>query len=252
MEKKITDQGQESILKDYLSIKKFLNKISEPQSNYLLYNNNIRIINNQSNFADLKSKKNYLFQENNQLELCLNYLKDEFYKEIQEKINNVNKQDIQLKEGQDNLTNNKLLIKELETKLECYEKVLDELKNNKNKDNNNNYNLILLKEENKHLKEEIITINKLIEKIKKEINEKGDLLAEKNKVKNEIDNNKRIIENLKNEKNKKNDNINKLKDRNKKQNNDKTKNNENQAILKKLQENKEKNEKMKKELEEIK
>ena len=245
-------QKSEPLLKDYFSIKKILNKIeinqnSNPESNYL---NNNNLNNEQNVLMDLKNKKNYLVQQNFKLKFCMKNIKEAFDKEIKKQLNYINDQNIQIKEGQNKINKNNLLIEELKLKLENYGNRIVEFENNKNQ--NNDDNLLLLKEENIQLKKDIINTNKLIEKTKNEINEKNNLILEINKIKEEIENSKKIIEQINNEIEKKDNLIKELKNRNIKQNEFNTKNNEIQIIIKEIKDNKEKKEKMNKEFEDIK
>ena len=164
---------QEPLLKDYLSIKKYLYNIINDDSNDNSKIDSININNNKNNLS-------YLKQENLRLKYCLNKIKSFFDKEIKFKMNYINKQNQQLIEEKKNLNKNNSIIKELQEKIENYEKLIEELNVNKstkmytNKNINNNKNeyefITSLQEENEQLKQEIKSKDKLIESVRNEIN----------------------------------------------------------------------------------
>ena len=100
---------QEPILKDYLSIKKYLYNTINDGSNDNSKIDSININNNKNNLS-------YLKQENLRLKYCLNNIKNFFDKEIKSKMNCINKQNQQLAEEKKNIDNNNSIIKELQKK----------------------------------------------------------------------------------------------------------------------------------------
>ena len=100
---------QEPILKDYLSIKKYLYNIINDGSNDNSKIDSISINNNKNNLS-------YLKQENLRLKYCLNNIKNFFDKEIKSKLNYINKQNQQIIDEKKNLDNNNSIIKELQEK----------------------------------------------------------------------------------------------------------------------------------------
>ena len=147
MENNKIGQKSEPLLKDYLSIKNILNKIeinqySEPES--IKFNNNI-LNNEENNLIDLKNNKNYLIQENFKLKFCMKNIKEAFDKENKKQINNINHQNIQIKEGQNKINKNKHLIEQLKLKIDNYGNKENEFRNSQNNNINNNDNIHLLK-----------------------------------------------------------------------------------------------------------
>ena len=257
------NQNPEHILKDYQSIKKFLYNISNDPYNFSVFekrNTNNKSLNQSDKFNSniiLNNKLNNLMKENLRLKFCLNNIKEIFDKEIKTKINNINKQNQQINEEQKNLNENNLLIEDLNQKIGIYEKIADEMNRNQNekinyKNNNDNYEFTLLKEENKKLKEEINSKDKLIENIKNEIKEKKGLFSEINKIKKEMNNIIQTMENLNNEIEEKDKIIKELKDNEIPKSRNKIQNKEKEILLKQIKENREKKLEMNKEYENIK
>ena len=257
------NQNPEHILKDYQSIKKFLYNISNDPYNFSVFekrNTNNKSLNQSDKFNSniiLNNKLNNLMKENLRLKFFLNNIKEIFNKEIKTKINNINKQNQQINEEQKNLNENNLLIEDLNQKIGIYEKIADEMNRNQNekinyKNNNDNYEFTLLKEENKKLKEEINSKDKLIENIKNEIKEKKGLFSEINKIKKEMNNIIQTMENLNNEIEEKDKIIKELKDNEIPKSRNKIQNKEKEILLKQIKENREKKLEMNKEYENIK
>ena len=257
------NQNPEHILKDYQSIKKFLYNISNDPYNFSVFekrNTNNKSLNQSDKFNSniiLNNKLNNLMKENLRLKFCLNNIKEIFDKEIKTKINNINKQNQQINEEQKNLNENNLLIEDLNQKIGIYEKIADEMNRNQNekinyKNNNDNYEFTLLKEENKKLKEEINSKDKLIENIKNEIKEKKGLFSEINKIKKEMNNIIQTMENLNNEIEEKDKIIKELKDNEIPKSRNKIQNKEKEILLKQIKENREKKLEINKEYENIK
>ena len=246
----------EEIIKDYYSIKKFLIKKNNESNTSLDIesfdfnsNNNMKAYNNINN---LKNKKNYLQEENLKLKLCLSNIKDKFNKEIKIKLNNINKQNQQLKEDQKTFNKNINLIEGLKEKIESYEKKINAMDNEYNNKNIYNKDIISLKKENKELKEKIKAKDKLIENIKNEISVKDELFVEINKIKNEINNIIINIDNLNKEIEEKNKIIKELEDNNIKQIRNNLKNKEKEILLREIKESNEIKNHMNKELQDIK
>ena len=243
---------QEPLLKDYLSIKKYLYNIINDDSNDNSKIDSININNNKNNLS-------YLKQENLRLKYCLNNIKIFFDKEIKYKMNYINKQNQQLIEEKKNLNKNNSIIKELQEKIENYEKLIEELnvdkstKINTNKNINNNKNeyefITSLQEENEQLKQEIKSKDKLIETVRNEINLKKGLFKEINKIKKEMSNIISTMESLNSEIEEKDKIIKELKDDTIQKNRNKIKVKEKEILLKQLKESKEKTKEMTNEFE---
>ena len=198
MENHDGEQGVEPILKDYFSIKKYLNIIeknnnSEPKS--------IEFDNNISSIRDSMIKKNNIIQENKKLKFYISHIKEGFDKELKLILNELSKQNMKMKEGQSNLSKNKMIIDHLKKDIINYENTT-----NHSKDKQNNSDI------NNHL-------------------ENDESCEEINKIKKVIDNNKKIIEELNSEIGQKDNLIKKLKIQ---------KENENGIKLKQIKKNKEK------------
>ena len=198
MENHDGEQGVEPILKDYFSIKKYLNIIeknnnSEPKS--------IEFDNNISSIRDSMIKKNNIIQENKKLKFYISHIKEGFDKELKLILNELSKQNLKMKEGQSNLSKNKMIIDNLKKDIINYENTT-----NHSKDKQNNSDI------NNHL-------------------ENDESCEEINKIKKVIDNNKKIIEELNSEIGQKDNIIKKLKIQ---------KENENGIKLKQIKKNKEK------------
>jgi len=246
---------QEPILKDYLSIKKYLYNIINDGSNDNSKIDSINISNNKNNLS-------YLKQENLRLKYCLNNIKNFFDKEIKYKISYINKQNQQLIEEKKNLNNNNSLIKELQAKIENYEKLIEELNVNKsmrmntNKNSINNKNkyefIASLQEENEQLKQEIKSKDKMIESVRNEINLKKGLFKEINKIKQEMSSIISTMESLNSEIEEKDKIIKELKDDTIQKNRNKIQVKEKEILLKQLKESQEKTKEMTNEFESIK
>lgn len=246
---------QEPILKDYLSIKKYLYNIINDGSNDNSKIDSINISNNRNNL-------NYLKQENLRLKYCLNNIKNFFDKEIKYKISYINKQNQQLIEEKKNLNNNNSIIKELQAKIENYEKLIEELNVNKsvrmntNKNSINNKNkyefITSLQEENEQLKQEIKSKDKMIESVRNEINLKKGLFKEINKIKQEMSSIISTMESLNSEIEEKDKIIKELKDDTIQKNRNKIQVKEKEILLKQLKESQEKTKEMTNEFENIK
>ena len=198
MENHDGEQGVEPILKDYFSIKKYLNIIeknnnSEPKS--------IEFDNKISSIRDSMIKKNNIIQENKKLKFYISHIKEGFDKELKLILNELSKQNLKMKEGQSNLSKNKMIIDNLKKDIINYENTT-----NHSKDKQNNSDI------NNHL-------------------ENDESCEEINKIKKAIDNNKKIIEELNSEIGQKDNIIKKLKIQ---------KENENGIKLKQIKKNKEK------------
>lgn len=251
-------QIQEPILKDYLSIKKYLYNVINDGLND---NSKIDSININNN----KNSMSYLKQENLRLKYCLNNIKNFFDKEIRTKMNYINKQNHQLIEEKKYLSKNNSLIKELQEKIENYEKSINEMNTNKNtkmstnknnvnlNNNNNEYEFIAsLQEENEQLKKEIKSKDKLIESVRNEINLKKGLFKEINKIKKEMSNIISTMESLNSEIEEKDKLIKELKDDTIQKNRNKIQIKEKEILMKQLKESQEKTKEMTNELKSIK
>ena len=246
---------QEPILKDYLSIKKYLYNTINDGSNDNSKIDSININNNKNNLS-------YLKQENLRLKYCLNNIKNFFDKEIKSKMNCINKQNQQLAEEKKNLDNNNSIIKELQKKIENYEKLIEELNANKSIKMNTNKNIInnkneyefinSLQEENEQLKQEIKSKDKLIESVRNEINLKKGLFKEINKIKKEMGNIISTMESLNSEIEEKDKIIKELKDDTIQKNRNKIQVKEKEILIKQLKESQEKTKEMTNEFENIK
>ena len=246
---------QEPILKDYLSIKKYLYNIINDGSNDNSKIDSISINNNKNNLS-------YLKQENLRLKYCLNNIKNFFDKEIKSKLNYINKQNQQLIDEKKNLDNNNSIIKELQEKKKNYEKLIEELNVNKstkmatNKNvinNKNKYEFInSLQQENEQLKQEIKSKDKLIESVRNEINLKKGLFKEINKIKKEMSNIISTMESLNSEIEEKDKIIKELKDDTIQKNRNKIQIKEKEILIKQLKESQDKTKEMTNEFESIK
>ena len=246
---------QEPILKDYLSIKKYLYNTINDGSNDNSKIDSISINNNKNNLS-------YLKQENLRLKFCLNNIKNFFDKEIKSKMNYINKQNQQLNDEKKTLDNNNSIIKELQEKIKNYEKLIEELNVNKstkmntNKNINNNKNkyefINSLQEENEQLKQEIKSKDKLIESVRNEINLKKGLFKEINKIKKEMSNIISTMESLNSEIEEKDKIIKELKDDTIQKNRNKIQIKEKEILIKQLKESQEKTKEMTNEFESIK
>ena len=233
----------------------------------------------------IKSEMTKLRKENAELKFSLNNMNKKFDNELKEIKKNNDLKNKELKETKEIMNKNASLIELLGEKISNYEKLVSELKEKqkseqqeslKNDDNNNKY--MALFENNKKLKKELLDKDKMINNIKNELNTKNEIFDEINTMKSEmetylqtmdklyseIESRDGIIKKLKNDMKviqnnyqqeldelKKQKTSNKINTNNVK---DKSKKNENidEKLLEELNQNKEKEMELNKELEEIK
>ena len=143
-------ENNQQLLNDYFSIKNYLKEKNKEINKSFSEIENIDFENNINNkhfFKDLKIMKNNLLKEKSKLQFCLNNIKGKYDEEIKIKLNNINEQTIQIKENLNNIKENNILIhyknmiiEKLKLKIEKYEKIINDIKDNKTI----NYNLIEL------------------------------------------------------------------------------------------------------------
>ena len=147
---------------------------------------------NNDNNEMMKSEMTKLRKENAELKFCLNNINKKFDNELKEIKNNNELKDKELKETKEIMKKNAALIELLGEKIANYEKLIEELKQKQNyeeeeaiKTGDEKY--IGLIENNKKLKEELISKDTMINNIKKELNTKNEIFEEINTMKNEME-----------------------------------------------------------------
>ena len=235
---------------------------------------------NNDNNEMMKSEMTKLRKENAELKFCLNNINKKFDNELKEIKNNNELKDKELKETKEIMKKNAALIELLGEKIANYEKLIEEFKQKQNyeeeeaiKTGDEKY--IGLIENNKKLKEELISKETMINNIKKELNTKNEIFEEINTMKNEmetylqtmdklygeIESRDGIIKQLKNDmqviQNNYQQEINELKKQNSPNNNANKDNKNNnlekgdEKLLNELKQSREKEQKLSKELSEI-
>ena len=236
---------------------------------------------NNDNNELMKSEMTKLRKENAKLKFYLNNMNKKFNNEIKEIKNNNELKDKELKETKEIMKKNAALIELLEEKIANYEKLIEESKQKQNYEEKETIKIddekyIGLIENNKKLKEELISKDTMVNNIKKELNTKNEIFKEINSMKNEMETYMQTMDNLYGEiesrdgiiKQLKNDmeviqnnyqqEINELKQQNSPNNNSANKDNKNnnvekgdEKLLNELKQSKEKEQKLSKELSEI-
>ena len=147
---------------------------------------------NSDNNEMMKSEMTKLRKENAELKFCLNNINKKFDNELKEIKNNNELKDKELKETKEIMKKNAALIELLGEKIANYEKLIEEFKQKQNyeeeeaiKTGDEKY--IGLIENNKKLKEELISKETMINNIKKELNTKNEIFEEINTMKNEME-----------------------------------------------------------------
>ena len=147
---------------------------------------------NNDNNEMMKSEMTKLRKENAELKFCLNNINKKFDNELKEIKNNNELKDKELKETKEIMKKNAALIELLGEKIANYEKLIEEFKQKQNyeeeeaiKTGDEKY--IGLIENNKKLKEELISKETMINNIKKELNTKNEIFEEINTMKNEME-----------------------------------------------------------------
>ena len=141
----------------------------------------------------MKQEMTKLRKENAELKFCLNNVNKKFENEIKQIRNNNELKDKELKETKEILKKNANLIELLGEKISNYEKIIDQMKEQQNleedqamKSGDDRYKNLL--ESNKKLKEELIIKENMINSIKNELNTKNQIYEEINRMKNEMEN----------------------------------------------------------------
>ena len=142
----------------------------------------------------IKSEMTKLRKENAELKFSLNNMNKKFDNELKEIKKNNDLKNKELKETKEIMNKNASLIELLGEKISNYEKLVSELKEKqkseqqeslKNDDNNNKY--MALFENNKKLKKELLDKDKMINNIKNELNTKNEIFDEINTMKSEME-----------------------------------------------------------------
>ena len=146
---------------------------------------------NNDNNELMKSEMTKLRKENAKLKFYLNNMNKKFNNEIKEIKNNNELKDKELKETKEIMKKNAALIELLEEKIANYEKLIEESKQKQNYEEKEAIKIddekyIGLIENNKKLKEELISKDTMINNIKKELNTKNEIFKEINSMKNEM------------------------------------------------------------------
>jgi len=157
---------------------------------------NIKVNNINSEFNQnetMKQEMTKLRKENAELKFCLNNVNKKFENEIKEIRNNNELKEKELKETKEILKKNGTLIELLGEKVSNYEKIIEQMKEQQNineekdiKDGDDKY--INLVENNKKLKEELTIKENMINNIKKELETKNEIYEEINRMKSEMEN----------------------------------------------------------------
>ena len=156
----------------------------------------INNINNEINNNEaMKQEMTKLRKENAELKFCLNNVNKKFENELKEIRKNNELKERELKETKEILKKNATLIELLGDKISNYEKTIEQFKEQRNMDNNEEqgiqggdekYNLLV--ENNKKLKEELMIKENMINNIKNELNTKNEIFGEINRMKSEMEN----------------------------------------------------------------
>ena len=141
----------------------------------------------------MKQEMTKLRKENAELKFCLNNVNKKFENEIKEIRNNNELKEKELKETKEILKKNGTLIELLGEKVSNYEKIIEQMKEQQNineekdiKDGDDKY--INLVEKNKKLKEELTIKENMINNIKKELETKNEIYEEISRMKSEMEN----------------------------------------------------------------
>ena len=235
---------------------------------------------NNYNNEIMKSEMTKLRKENAKLKFYLNDINKKFNNEIKEIKKNNELKDKELKETKEIMKKNAALIKLLEEKINNYKKLIEESNQKQNYEEEEAIKIddekyIGLIENNKKLKEELISKDTMINNIKQELNTKNEIFDEMNSMKkemetylqtmdklyDEIESRDGMIKQLKNDmqviQNNYQQEINELKNQNSNNNNVNQDNKNNnlkkgdEKLLNELKQSKEKEQKLSKELSEI-
>ena len=167
------------------------NRVEQKPKNIKVNNINSQINTNES----MKQEMTKLRKENAELKFCLNNVNKKFENELKEIKKNNELKERELKETKEILKKNATLIELLGDKISNYEKTIEQFKEQRNMDNNEEqgiqggdekYNLLV--ENNKKLKEELMIKEKMINNIKNELNTKNEIFGEINRMKSEMEN----------------------------------------------------------------
>ena len=143
----------------------------------------------------IKTEMTKLRKENAELKFALNNINKKFDNELKEIKKNNELKNKELKQTKDIMNKNASLIELLGEKISNYEKLVSELKEKQNSeqkeslkdddDNNNKY--MALFENNKKLKKELMEKDNMINNIKNELNTKNEIFDEINTMKSEME-----------------------------------------------------------------
>ena len=140
----------------------------------------------------IKSEMTKLRKENAELKFSLNNINKKFDNELKEIKKNNELKNKELKETKEIMTKNADLIELLGGKITHYEKLISDIKERQNteeeealKSGDNKY--ITLVDNNKKLKKELIEKDNMITNIKNELNTKNEIFEELNNMKNEME-----------------------------------------------------------------
>ena len=140
----------------------------------------------------IKSEMTKLRKENAELKFSLNNINKKFDNELKEIKKNNELKNKELKETKEIMTKNADLIELLGGKITYYEKLISDIKERQNteeeealKSGDNKY--ITLVDNNKKLKKELIEKDNMITNIKNELNTKNEIFEELNNMKNEME-----------------------------------------------------------------
>ena len=145
-----------------------------------------------NNNEKIKSEMTKLRKENAELKFCLNNINKKFDNEVKEIKNNNDLKDKELKETKEIMKKNAALIELLGERITNYEKTISELRERQNLEEeealkSGDQKYIGLIENNKKLKEELIQKDKMIDNIKNELNTKNEIFDEINTMKSEME-----------------------------------------------------------------
>ena len=145
-----------------------------------------------NNNEKIKSEMTKLRKENAELKFCLNNINKKFDNEVKEIKNNNELKEKELKETKEIMKKNAALIELLGEKITNYEKTISELRERQNLEEeealkSGDQKYIGLIENNKKLKEELIQKDKMIDNIKNELNTKNEIFDEINTMKSEME-----------------------------------------------------------------
>ena len=145
-----------------------------------------------NNNEKIKSEMTKLRKENAELKFCLNNINKKFDNEVKEIKNNNELKEKELKETKEIRKKNAALIELLGEKITNYEKTISELRERQNLEEeealkSGDQKYIGLIENNKKLKEELIQKDKMIDNIKNELNTKNEIFEEINTMKSEME-----------------------------------------------------------------